>query len=148
MRFQDHTAGISEPPNTQRTYHTHTQTRACVVALSHLPVDVIEGFHFYAARDPNGPRRVPSRGDVQLAIFQLSHYVHACLLWEETEVVVGAIDRGVEPAVGDGEEEVVRVGVEVAGVDGKGDTGTTRTGDRQEGFEGRWEGAGVCVGAD
>ena len=115
MRFQDHTAGISEPPNTQRTYHTHTQTRACVVALSHLPVDVIEGFHFYAARDPNGPRRVPSRGDVQLAIFQLSHYVHACLLWEETEVVVGAIDRGVEPAVGDGEEEVVRVGVEVAG---------------------------------
>ena len=79
-------------------------------------MDVIEGFHLYAARDPHGPRRVSRRGDVQLAIFQLSHDVHAGLLWEEAEVIVGAIDRGVEPAVGDGEEEVVRVGVEVAGV--------------------------------
>ena len=79
------------------------------------PVNVVEGGHFDAAGHPHGPRWIPRGGDVQFAIFHLSHDVHARLLREEAEVVVGAIDGGVEPAVGDGEEEVVRVGMKVAG---------------------------------
>ena len=72
---------------------------------------------------PHGPRGAPRAGHVQLAVLHFPHRVHSGLLREKAQMVVRIVDLGVEPAVGNGREEGVGYGVEVAWARAGGENG-------------------------
>ena len=116
----------ASPPH---TVTRHAVTRAGLEGplrgVKHVvsPEMVVHALQLDVPGYPHGPRGAPRAGHVQLAVLHFPHRVHSGLLREKAQMVVRIVDLGVEPAVGNGREEGVGYGIEVAWARAGGENG-------------------------